>query len=66
MEDEREKLDNTNVFVKYLPANIDDFGLYKLFSRCGTIISAKVMVDIRTWKSLGFGYLSIYITSKRR
>jgi RNA recognition motif-containing protein len=51
-----EKLDNANVFVKFLPADMDDMALYKLFSPFGQIISAKVMVNPYTWKSLGYGY----------
>lgn len=49
-------LDQTNVFVKYLPADIDDEGLRSLFSSYGEIISSKVMIDHQTGLSLGYGY----------
>jgi hypothetical protein len=49
-------LDRTNVFVKYLPAEIDDEGLRALFAPYGEIISSKVMIDHQTGMSLGYGY----------
>lgn len=52
-------LDDTNVFVKYLPSSIDDLGLSELFQGCGAIKSAKVMVDHQTGLSLGFGYVVV-------
>jgi len=52
-----QSLDNTNVFVKYLPSSVDDGGLADLFSSCGVIRSAKVMVDHQTGLSLGFGFV---------
>jgi RNA recognition motif-containing protein len=55
-ERKEEMLDTTNVFVKYLPADMDDWGLRELFSPFGKILSAKVMLSTKTWTSLGFGY----------
>jgi len=52
-----QSLDDTNVFVKYLPSALDDGGLAELFETCGTIKSAKVMVDHQTGLSLGFGFV---------
>lgn len=52
------KADNSNVFVKYLPEYVDNTGLRSLFSPFGAIISTKVMVNIQTGLSLGFGYVS--------
>jgi RNA recognition motif-containing protein len=49
-------LDHTNVFVKYLPGDIDNEGLRTLFAPYGEIISSKVMIDHRTGLSLGYGY----------
>lgn len=49
-------LDQTNVFVKYLPSELDDEGLRDLFSAFGEIVSSKVMVDHQTKTSLGYGY----------
>jgi len=54
---EEAKLDITNVFVKFLPANYDDSCLHNLFKRFGRIVSAKVMVDPHTWNSLGYGFV---------
>lgn len=48
-------LDQTNVFVKYLPAELDDDGLRDLFAAYGEIVSSKVMVDHQTKTSLGYG-----------
>ena len=56
-------LDDTNVFVKYLPSALDDQGLAELFAPCGTIKSAKVMVDHQTGLSLGFGYAKKMMTN---
>lgn len=52
-----QKLDCTNVFVKFLPSEVDDSGLRALFSTFGEIVSAKVMVDHQTGSSLGYGYV---------
>jgi len=56
-EEGRRKADDVNVFVKYLPQEINDFGLRMLFSSCGRIISAKVMVNKGNGQSLGFGFI---------
>eukprot|EP00741_Cyanophora_paradoxa_P015721 tig00020904_g15177.t1 len=50
-------LDRQNVFVKYLPSELTDQGLYQLFSPFGGIVSAKVMVDHQTGNSLGYGFV---------
>lgn len=51
--------EHTNVFVKFLPADIDDNRLRSLFEHCGTIISSKVMVNQNNGESLGYGYANI-------
>eukprot|EP00026_Physarum_polycephalum_P016983 Phypoly_transcript_18050.p1 GENE.Phypoly_transcript_18050~~Phypoly_transcript_18050.p1 ORF type:complete len:153 (-),score=26.33 Phypoly_transcript_18050:259-717(-) len=51
-----EPLDPTNVFVKYLPSEIRDTELERLFAPFGRIISAKVMLNHATCTSLGYGY----------
>lgn len=38
-DNEKEEYDHTNVFVKFLPKEINDEGLKKLFSPFGVIIS---------------------------
>jgi len=53
-------LDDVNLFVKYLPSNMDDGGLRALFSSHGQVLSAKVMVDHNTGASLGFGYAQFH------
>lgn len=50
-------IDSTNVFVKYLPLELTNTGLFTLFSQFGEIKSCKVMVDPVSGKSLGFGYV---------
>lgn len=52
-----QELDETNVFVKYLPPDINDVSLKELFSPFGEIVSVKVMVDPPTGASLGYGYV---------
>lgn len=50
-------LDKCNVFVKFLPTEVTDTGLYTMFSKFGEITSYKVMVDPYTGSSLGYGYV---------
>jgi hypothetical protein len=50
-------LDDTNVFVKFLPPQLDDEGLRKLFATHGDIVSSKVMVDHLNGCSLGYGFV---------
>ena len=57
---------STNVFVKFLPQEVDDACLQELFAPFGRIESAKVMVDTQTWHTLGFGYIYIYITNQKK
>jgi RNA recognition motif-containing protein len=49
-------MDATNVFIKYLPTDLTNTGLFTLFSQFGEITSCKVMVDPITGFSLGYGY----------
>lgn len=50
------KYQGVNLYVKNLSDNITDEKLTKLFSDCGEIMSAKVMVDAKG-KSKGFGFV---------
>jgi hypothetical protein len=52
---------DSNVFVKYLPSDVNDASLRRLFSTCGRVVSAKVMVDKGNGLSLGFGYVHTYL-----
>jgi len=51
------ELDSLNVFVKYLPSDVQDRGLRALFAAFGRVVSAKVMVDHNMGCSLGYGYV---------
>lgn len=55
--EEHAQLDECNVFVKYLPQDVDDAALREMFQKFGTIISCKVMIDSRSGGSLGFGFV---------
>ena len=57
-----QELDDCNIFVKYLPADLNDQGLRDLFSMYGSIVSAKVMIDQKKGTSLGYGYLYYLLT----
>jgi RNA recognition motif-containing protein len=46
-----------NLFVAGLDRNIDDTGLEDLCKCFGTVVSAKVMVDLHTARSRGFGFV---------
>jgi len=50
-------LDECNVFVKYLPAELTEQEFYSLFSPFGDVVSSKIMVDQTTGKSLGYGFV---------
>jgi len=47
----------SNVFVNYMPADLDDDGLVGLFESYGVIQSAKVMRDANTGVSRCFGFV---------
>jgi RNA recognition motif-containing protein len=49
------EVDSCNVFIKYLPPEVTDSGLYAIFSPFGEIVSCKVMLDQITKNSLGYG-----------
>jgi len=48
-------LDASNVFVKYLPPEVDDKEFHRMFKNYGNIVSCKIMVDQTSGKSLGYG-----------
>uniref|UniRef100_A0A2P2J707 Branchpoint-bridging protein n=1 Tax=Rhizophora mucronata TaxID=61149 RepID=A0A2P2J707_RHIMU len=49
--------DDTNLYVGYLPPNLDDDGLIGLFSPFGDIVMAKVIKDRVTGLSKGYGFV---------
>jgi len=55
-DDGQNSFDKCNVFVKYLPPEVTDTGMYAMFSPFGEILSCKVMVDTQTGNSLGYGF----------
>ena len=59
--DELLEVDPTNVFVKYLPPDVKDSTLRKLFSTFGEVVSCKVMVDTITGSSLGYGCVRLLV-----
>lgn len=46
-----------NVFVAGLPPHVDDAMLKDYFSSCGKVLTAKVMLNIHTGLSRGFGFV---------
>ncbi|XP_077253149.1 splicing factor-like protein 1 [Tasmannia lanceolata] len=49
--------DDTNLYIGYLPPNLDDDGLIHLFSTFGEIVMAKVIKDRVTGLSKGYGFV---------
>ncbi|XVE56406.1 hypothetical protein DITRI_Ditri04bG0006300 [Diplodiscus trichospermus] len=49
--------DDTNLYIGYLPPNLDDDGLISLFSSYGDIVMAKVIKDRITGLSKGYGFV---------
>lgn len=48
---------STNLFVRYLPREVDDDGLRELFSPYGSITSSMVMRDIHSGHSIGTAFV---------
>lgn len=56
LQDEQgERLDESNVFVKFLPSSWMEDRLSELFRQFGDVTSCKVMVDPGSGRSLGYG-----------
>lgn len=49
--------ENQNIFINHLPPECTDEGLQKMFQTFGPIESAKVMLDLSTGLSRGFGFV---------
>ncbi len=47
------------LFVGGLPYETNDVQLKELFAQCGTVLSAKVIIDRETGKSKGFGFVEM-------
>ncbi|KAK2960727.1 putative RNA recognition domain containing protein [Blattamonas nauphoetae] len=50
-------IDPLNVFVSLLPLNFPDSELYNLFSKCGTVESAHVMINAKTGVRQRYGFV---------
>lgn len=50
--------EGANLFIYHIPREIGDQDLRTLFSKYGTILSAKVYMDKNTLESKGFGFVS--------
>ncbi|GMH29677.1 hypothetical protein Nepgr_031520 [Nepenthes gracilis] len=51
------EIDDTNLYIGYLPPTLDDDGLIRLFCPFGDIIMAKVIKDRMTQLSKGYGFV---------
>ena len=51
------EIDDTNLYIGYLPPTLDDDGLISLFSPFGDIVMAKVIKDRVTGLSKGYGFV---------
>lgn len=49
----------TNLFVGSLSWGVNDQQLEEFFASCGTVVSAKVIVDRDTNRSKGFGFVEM-------
>jgi RNA recognition motif-containing protein len=48
-----------NLYVGNLPYSASDASLTELFSQCGTVKSAKVIIDRDSGQSKGFGFVEM-------
>ncbi|KAI0510527.1 hypothetical protein KFK09_011131 [Dendrobium nobile] len=53
----KKEYDETNLYIGYLPPNLDDDGLIRLFASFGDIVMAKVIKDRITGLSKGYGFV---------
>jgi RNA recognition motif-containing protein len=47
------------LYVGNLPYSVGDSDLQQLFSACGTVVSAQVIMDRETGRSKGFGFVEM-------
>eukprot|EP00752_Nemacystus_decipiens_P006790 g6097.t2 len=50
--------DGCNLFVFHIPNTMTNEALFRLFSKFGNVISARIMVEKATGRSRGFGFVS--------
>ncbi|XP_054811826.1 splicing factor-like protein 1 [Prosopis cineraria] len=53
----KKEIDDTNLYIGYLPPTLDDDGLIQLFQQFGEIVMAKVIKDRMTGLSKGYGFV---------
>ncbi|KAF7824875.1 splicing factor-like protein 1 [Senna tora] len=53
----KKEIDDTNLYIGYLPPTLDDDGLIQLFQQFGEIVMAKVIKDRMTNLSKGYGFV---------
>ncbi|KAG5008021.1 hypothetical protein GLYMA_09G230800v4 [Glycine max] len=53
----KKEIDDTNLYIGYLPPNLDDDGLIQLFQQFGEIVMAKVIKDRMSGLSKGYGFV---------
>jgi len=55
---------STKLYVGNLPYSVTDQTLVDTFSQCGTVASAKVIMDRDSGRSKGFGFVEMSSTSE--
>lgn len=53
----KKEIDDTNLYIGYLPPTLEDDGLIQLFQQFGEIVMAKVIKDRLTGLSKGYGFV---------
>ncbi|RYR22108.1 hypothetical protein Ahy_B03g067390 isoform B [Arachis hypogaea] len=53
----KKEIDDTNLYIGYLPPTLDDDGLIQLFQQFGEIVMAKVIKDRVSGLSKGYGFV---------
>ncbi|KAK7404240.1 hypothetical protein VNO78_04955 [Psophocarpus tetragonolobus] len=53
----KKEIDDTNLYIGYLPPTLDDDGLIQLFQQFGEIVMAKVIKDRISGLSKGYGFV---------
>ncbi|CAL0327929.1 unnamed protein product [Lupinus luteus] len=53
----KKEIDDTNLYIGYLPPTLEDDGLIQLFQQFGEIVMAKVIKDRVTGFSKGYGFV---------
>jgi cold-inducible RNA-binding protein len=55
-----------NLYVGNLPYSANDSTLNELFSKCGSVVSAKVITDLDSGRSKGFGFVEMSNTDEAK